>query len=130
MQYPLIFKVVWGRGVHLSYFSSTACTKSRTPLSPRAPACDPSSVVTCSDTHTRTAEAVEMIDPAPSEQTKPLLPNKLTLEAWSQGFMIGALFIMCGITLANMRRGNLLHKLILIEVSDTTEIPTCIVPAR
>lgn len=72
-----------------------------------------------------------MVDPAaPSEQTKPLLPSVLTLEAWSQGFMVGALFIMCGITLANMRRGNLLHKLILIEVSDPTEIPTCTVPAH
>jgi hypothetical protein len=32
--------------------------------------------------------------------------------------MVGALIIMCGITLANMRRGVLLHKLILIEVRD------------
>lgn len=47
----------------------------------------------------------------------PASPAKLTLEAWSQGFMIGALIIMIGITLANMRRGVLLHKLILIEVS-------------
>ena len=31
--------------------------------------------------------------------------------------MIGALIIMLGITLSNMRRGVLLHKLILIEVS-------------
>lgn len=30
--------------------------------------------------------------------------------------MVGALIIMCGITLANMRRGFLLHKLILIEL--------------
>jgi hypothetical protein len=47
----------------------------------------------------------------------PVSPAKLTLEAWSQGCMIGALIIMIGITLANMRRGVLLHKLILIEVS-------------
>lgn len=47
----------------------------------------------------------------------PASPAKLTLEAWSQGCMIGALIIMIGITLANMRRGVLLHKLILIEVS-------------
>ncbi|KAF5654581.1 hypothetical protein F25303_1231 [Fusarium sp. NRRL 25303] len=47
----------------------------------------------------------------------PSSPAKLTLEAWSQGCMIGALIIMIGITLANMRRGVMLHKLILIEVS-------------
>ncbi|WZH45786.1 uncharacterized protein QYS62_006854 [Fusarium acuminatum] len=46
----------------------------------------------------------------------PASPAKLTLEAWSQGCMIGALLIMIGITLANMRRGVLLHKLILIEL--------------
>ncbi|PTD02794.1 hypothetical protein FCULG_00008998 [Fusarium culmorum] len=46
----------------------------------------------------------------------PASPAKLTLEAWSQGCMIGALIIMIGITLANMRRGVLLHKLILIEL--------------
>lgn len=54
-----------------------------------------------------------MADPT----TKPSASLKLTLEAWSQGFMIGALIIMLGITLSNMRRGVLLHKLILIEVS-------------
>lgn len=42
--------------------------------------------------------------------------ERTVLEAWSQGFMIGALFIMLGITLSNMRKGILLHKLILIEV--------------
>jgi hypothetical protein len=57
-----------------------------------------------------------MGDTVASQQTKPLLPGKLTLEAWSQGFMVGALIIMWGITLANMRRGVLLHKLILLEV--------------
>ncbi|KAG9256371.1 uncharacterized protein F5Z01DRAFT_735044 [Emericellopsis atlantica] len=48
--------------------------------------------------------------------SKPENSLKLTLEAWSQGFMVGALVIMCGITLANMRGGVLLHKLILIEL--------------
>jgi hypothetical protein len=47
----------------------------------------------------------------------PSSPARLTLEAWSQGCMIGALIIMIGITLANMRRGVMLHKLILAEVS-------------
>ncbi|KAJ9500331.1 hypothetical protein H2202_004126 [Exophiala xenobiotica] len=37
------------------------------------------------------------------------------LESWSQGFMVGALLIMACITIANMRRGVLLHKLILVE---------------
>ncbi|KAK3899965.1 hypothetical protein C8A05DRAFT_17669 [Staphylotrichum tortipilum] len=57
-----------------------------------------------------------MADTTVAEQKKPSDPTKLTLEAWSQGFMVGALIIMCGITLANMRRGVLLHKLILIEL--------------
>jgi hypothetical protein len=48
--------------------------------------------------------------------TKPSMPNELILEAWGQGFMVGALIIMMCITLANMRRGVLLHKLILLEV--------------
>ena len=48
--------------------------------------------------------------------TKPSDPNGLILEAWGQGFMVGALIIMMCITLANMRRGVLLHKLILLEV--------------
>lgn len=41
----------------------------------------------------------------------------LITEAWGQGFMFGALLIMSMITLANMRRKVLLHKLILLEVS-------------
>jgi len=59
-----------------------------------------------------------MADTEVAAQKKPSDLAKLTLEAWSQGFMVGALIIMCGITLANMRRGVLLHKLILIEVRD------------
>jgi hypothetical protein len=38
------------------------------------------------------------------------------LEGWSEGFMVGALVIMACITIANMRRKVLLHKLILVEV--------------
>ena len=34
----------------------------------------------------------------------------------SEGFMVGALIIMACITVANMRRKVLLHKLILLEV--------------
>jgi hypothetical protein len=38
------------------------------------------------------------------------------LEAWSQGFLVGGLIILIMITLANIRKGVLLHKLILLEV--------------
>ena len=48
---------------------------------------------------------------------KPSDPAGLTLEAWAQGMMFGSLVIMAAITVANMRRKVLLHKLILIEVS-------------
>lgn len=50
------------------------------------------------------------------EVTKPKDPAGLVLEAWAEGFMVGSLIIMSCITLANMRRGVLLHKLILLEV--------------
>ena len=53
--------------------------------------------------------------PAP-DWDKPDTPLALTLEAWSQGVVIGALVIMACITAANMRKKVLLHKLILIEV--------------
>lgn len=46
------------------------------------------------------------------------------LESWSQGFMVGALVIMACITVANMRRGVLLHKLILVEVRRSLCIET------
>lgn len=39
----------------------------------------------------------------------------LVLESWSQGFVVGGLLLMGCITIANMRRGVLLHKLILAE---------------
>lgn len=50
---------------------------------------------------------------------KPTDPNGLVLSAWAQGFMSGAIVIMACITIANMRKGVLLHKLILIEVLTT-----------
>lgn len=37
-------------------------------------------------------------------------PEGLIIEAWSQGYLVGSLIIMIFITLANMRRGVLLHK--------------------
>lgn len=51
-----------------------------------------------------------------SQALKPSTPTGLALEAWSQGLMVGALLIMAGITVSNMRSGVLLHKFILIEV--------------
>ena len=42
--------------------------------------------------------------------------DALVLEAWGQGCMFGALMIMACVTVANMRKGVLLHKLILLEV--------------
>ncbi len=43
----------------------------------------------------------------------------LVLEAWSQGLMTGSLVIMAAVTIANMRPGVLLHKLILLEVIES-----------
>lgn len=42
------------------------------------------------------------------------------VEAWGEGYMVGSLIILILITLANMRPGVLLHKLILIEVRRMT----------
>lgn len=42
-------------------------------------------------------------------------PEDLVLESWSQGFLVGALLLMSCITVVNIRRGVLLHKLILAE---------------
>ncbi|KAF3389461.1 hypothetical protein F1880_003621 [Penicillium rolfsii] len=40
----------------------------------------------------------------------------LVLEAWGQGLMVGSLLIMAAITLSNMKKHILLHKLILAEL--------------
>lgn len=40
----------------------------------------------------------------------PVTSEGLIIEAWSQGYLVGSLIIMTFITLANMRRGVLLHK--------------------
>ncbi|CAG5137587.1 uncharacterized protein ALTATR162_LOCUS160 [Alternaria atra] len=47
---------------------------------------------------------------------KPTASGDLILEAWAMGYLVGSLIIMVFITLANMRRGVLLHKLILAEL--------------
>lgn len=51
-----------------------------------------------------------------TEVTKPTDPDGLILEAWAQGYMVGSIVIMIFITLCNIRRGVLLHKLILLEL--------------
>lgn len=48
---------------------------------------------------------------------KPKDQAALVLSAWAQGYMVGSIIVMIAITIANMRRGVLLHKLILLEVS-------------
>lgn len=58
-----------------------------------------------------------MAEPTSTPGSKPTDTAHLTIEAWSQGFLIGSLLIMASITLANMRSGVLLHKLILVEVN-------------
>lgn len=40
----------------------------------------------------------------------PKTPEGLIIESWAQGYLVGSLVIMIFITLANMRRGVLLHK--------------------
>lgn len=60
---------------------------------------------------------LKRLQDAPGDQSlRPTDPDGLVLEAWAEGYMIGSLIIMTCITIANMRRGVLLHKLILIEV--------------
>lgn len=38
------------------------------------------------------------------------------IEAWAEGYMVGSLIIMACVAFSNMRRGVLLHKLIVVEV--------------
>lgn len=65
--------------------------------------------------------------PANETVTKPVDPDGLILEAWAQGYMVGSLIILSCITFANMRKGVLLHKLILLEAS---RVPYCSHHAR
>jgi hypothetical protein len=61
-----------------------------------------------------------------AEVTKPTDPDGLILEAWAQGYMVGSIIIMICITLSNIRRGVLLHKLILLEVRPSGSVPVII----
>lgn len=44
------------------------------------------------------------------------------LEAWAQGYNVGSLIILILIVFCNYRAGNLLHKLILLEVCTLAEV--------
>ena len=67
-----------------------------------------------------------MGDEIPPVGLKPTRPEQITLESWSQGFMVGSLIIMAAITLGNMRSGVMLHKLILIEVRQRDRPQACV----
>jgi hypothetical protein len=51
-----------------------------------------------------------------NNSSRPTDPDGLVIEAWGQGMMVGSLVIMAAITLSNMKKHILLHKLILAEV--------------
>ena len=53
---------------------------------------------------------------------KPVDAAGLIIEAWAQGFMVGALIIMTCVAVANMKKHVMLHKLIIAEVSLAREI--------
>lgn len=53
---------------------------------------------------------------------KPTNPAGLTLEAWSSGLLVGALVIMGFITVVNMRKGILLHKVSRKTIHDLTAL--------
>ncbi|KAI2854332.1 hypothetical protein CBS147321_11061 [Aspergillus niger] len=48
---------------------------------------------------------------------RPRDPDILVMEAWGQGFLVGSLVVMIAITAANMKKGMLLHKLIVAELA-------------
>ncbi|KAF9882611.1 hypothetical protein FE257_005963 [Aspergillus nanangensis] len=47
---------------------------------------------------------------------RPTSPDSLVLEAWGQGYMFGSLLVMIAITMANIKKAILLHKLIVVEL--------------
>ena len=77
--------------------------------------------LTCSCSFPLFLPSEHAIEPNMAEQdgdrvTKPTDAHGLVLEAWGQGLMIGSLVIMAAITLSNMKKNILLHKLIFAEV--------------
>ncbi|KAL3430789.1 hypothetical protein BDV09DRAFT_188972 [Aspergillus tetrazonus] len=58
-----------------------------------------------------------MSSPTESDRiTRPTDPDGLVLEAWGQGLMVGSLVVMAAVTISNMRKHILLHKLIFAEL--------------
>lgn len=55
----------------------------------------------------------------PGSWRKHATVESFILESWGQGFIVGALLIMALITISNMKRGILLHKLIFVEVRES-----------
>ncbi|KAJ6051945.1 hypothetical protein N7499_011333 [Penicillium canescens] len=51
-----------------------------------------------------------------ADSSRPTDPNGLVLEAWGQGLMVGSLVVMAAVTVANMKKNVLLHKLIFVEL--------------
>lgn len=70
-------------------------------------------------------ELLRRLDGPEDPSKRPTSPDGLVLEAWAEGYMVGSLIIMTCITVANMRRGVLLHKLILIEVRESRKPGFC-----
>lgn len=69
------------------------------------------------------------MSPLPNLQTRGAVYQKnslsrsaLVLEAWAQGLLVGSLVILSFITLANMRRGVLLHKVSTTVVRVNTQL--------
>lgn len=54
--------------------------------------------------------------------SRPTDPDGLVLEAWGQGLMVGSLLIMAAITISNMKKHILLHKLIFAEVGASPDL--------
>jgi len=65
-----------------------------------------------------TTTAAQLLTSPRVKVTKPTDPQALVLEAWAQGYMVGSIIIMLCITICNYRGKVLLHKLILLEVSE------------
>ncbi|KAL4978674.1 hypothetical protein BDW66DRAFT_164414 [Aspergillus desertorum] len=58
-----------------------------------------------------------MSPPSESDRiARPTDPDGLVLEAWGQGLMIGSLVVMAAVTISNMKKHILLHKLIFAEL--------------
>lgn len=64
------------------------------------------------------------MEPRSESSHKPTDTVHLTLEAWPQGLVVGALLPMILVTISNMRKGSLLHKLILLEVRSALLSPS------